>query len=163
MLYLLFRSPRNDSEKKSDSASNGRIPENYVRRTLQMDPDELEKIQKETWKAQREKLRQQTAVKQPVRKLGRRDKQFVRFHFYGMPISLLVSWFTLSWILSVAPNEQSKFMIAIFYIILFLAFTPLFGGGMFLIYSMIFQPWVFTKVPENKLPPLNDTNDKTQH
>ena len=162
MLYLLFRLPRNDSEKKSDSASNGRIPENYVRRTLQMDPDELEKIQKETWKAQREKLRQQTAVKQPVRKLGRRDKQFVRFLLYAVPFAISAAYGTI-WAINQNFPGAPVILHVIFGFLFFLVYTVGLGGIAFLIYSMIFQPWVFTKVPENKLPPLNDTNDKTQH
>lgn len=168
MFYVLFRPPKKDSEKDSQSFSNGKTPKNYVRRVMKMDQDEKEKIQKEIWQKQREEFIRQASVKPEMKKLGREEKQYLRFHLYATPFGLLAALATVWAIMTCNPGTPKFPGVTIIFgiigvAILFPIFTMLFGGIALIIYLMIYQPWAFIRIPEDKLPPLDDSEDNQDH
>ncbi len=160
--------------------SNNQIPENYTRRILKMDPDEVERLQKETWKAKKEARKAKKEARtspaeawrreldepKPQVKLDRLTKQMLRFFAGSIPLGAIASYYCLQYIIlphmqdveETTPPEWYCFLA--FSVLLFLFTLPI-GMLLFYVYSQIFQPWVFTKIPEDKLPPLNDANGKT--
>lgn len=162
MFYILFRPPQKDSEKGSKSSSNGKTPKNYIRRVMKMDPEEKENLQKELWEKQKEQILSQMSAKPEIKKLGRQEKQFLRFQLYAVPFGLLAAYGTVKAIEQFNPGAPfALHVIAI--LILFVLYTMALGGIALFIYSIIFQPWVFTRIPEDKLPPLDDSEENQEH
>ena len=162
MFYLLFRPPQKDSENNSQSSSNGKKSQSYVRRVMEMDPEEKENLQKELWEKQKEQILSQMSAKPEIKKLGRQEKQFLRFQLYAAPFGLLAAYGTVKAIEQFNPGAPfALHVIAV--LILFVLYTMALGGIALFIYSIIFQPWVFTRIPEDKLPHTNESDDKRNH
>lgn len=125
----------------------------YGQRVAQLTPDEQERIQKEVWQAKKEALRQKRL--NPRARLSRPFRQFLRFLTGAFPFVAIALYFLAK---SDAAAESVYFLIGI-YLALSVVLTLLLGGISFLVYSLIFQPWIFTRIPENRLPPLNDQNN----
>ena len=65
----------------------------------------------------------------------------------------------------ISPGAKVALIVAgiFFGSLLFLLYTVLFGGIALMVYSMIYQPWKSIKIPEDKLPPLDDSEDNQDH
>lgn len=145
----------------TNDSQYGRLPKNYGKRVAMMNRDEAERIQKEIYAAKMEAIHRKTAKPRPKIKLDRMTRQFWSFHAYSLPLAAVAVYYVLRltfWAHSV-ESVPLWFYISFFLLFLFW-FTLLIGSVSFYVYSLIYQPWIFVRIPEDKLPPLDDSNDQ---